>query len=86
MKGKFIFTLVFLLLTLITPILFLLRIIEANVAFPIIFTMLGIQQVSIGIFMPNNEVKKVRVFNFIFGGIFIIFGLGVVLPYYLFFK
>lgn len=70
--------------TLVSPILFLLRLISANVAFPFMFTMLGVQQLSLGLLVAKKGMKKTRFFTIVFGTLFILFGLGIVLPYYYF--
>lgn len=67
------------------PILFLTKTLEKEVAFPLMFTMLGIQQLYSALFINkfDESNKKVKKISIIFAIGFIIFGLGVVLPYYL---
>lgn len=64
------------------PIGFLLNIIEAKVAFPMVFALLGVQQLINGIFISSKNNEKVDYFSTIFGIGFILFALIIVMPYY----
>ncbi|MCT4687117.1 hypothetical protein [Vallitalea sp.] len=64
------------------PIGFLLGVVSEKVAFPIIFTLLGCQQLFNGLFIVSRDNKKSRLFTIIFGSLFIIFGIFIVFPTY----
>ena len=71
-------------LAILLPAGYLLRIISAEVAFPIMFTLLGCQQLFHGLFIASKENKYLRAFSIILGSLFIFFGLFIVLPSYYF--
>ena len=73
-------------LALTSPALFLLRVIEASVAFPIMFIMIGVQNITLSLVYRSTNGKKSTKGQFIVGVVCIIFGLGIVLPYYIFFQ
>lgn len=64
------------------PIGFLLGVVSAKVAFPIIFTLSGCQQLFNGLFLVSKENKHLRLFSVVFGSLFIIFGIFIVFPTY----
>ncbi len=84
-KHKIIFG-VITVLGIVSPVLYLTRLIEASVAFPTMFTIIGIQQVYYGLFLVPEETVKIKRKSIIFGSIFIFFGLAIVLPFYIFFE
>jgi hypothetical protein len=63
------------------PALFLVKIIEARVAFPVIFLLMGCQQLYNGFIMPKNN-KSLRILTFVVGIFFTMFSLFVVIPWY----
>lgn len=68
----------------IFPIGFLLNIISAKIAFPIIFTLLGCQQLFNGLFIVQKNSKTQRTYSIVFGILFIVFGIFIVMPTYYF--
>lgn len=83
-KKKLIWaSMIFMIIGVLFPILFLLRIIEDDLAFPVIFTCLGVNQIFIGIFIIT-ENKRMRIANILLGSLFLLFALGVVIPHYYF--
>lgn len=64
------------------PIGFLLDVISAKVAFPVMFTLIGCQQLFNGLFITSKDNKPSRLFSIIFGILFIIFGIFIVFPKY----
>lgn len=70
----------------LAPILYLLQVLEAPIAFPIMFTMIGVQQLYSSLFLIPEEQKSKKETGIIFGSTFTFFGLVIVLPYYLFFN
>jgi len=64
------------------PIGFLLGVISAKVAFPIIFTLLGCQQLFHGLFLAPKDNKTLRLFSIILGILFILFVIFIVFPTY----
>ena len=70
------------LLALVFPILYLINYIEANIAFPVMFTLMGLQQLTKGLL--SKQSQSPQNYFVISGIIFMAIGIGVVLPYYLF--
>lgn len=70
------------LMALLFPIGYLLGRIEAKVAFPLIFGLLGCQQLFYGFFIVPRENKRMRLFSIIFGSFFLLFSALVVFPMY----
>lgn len=64
------------------PIGFLMGIINAKTAFPIIFILLGCQQLFNGFFLVSKDNKSLRFISVILGSFFLLFGLLVVFPKY----
>lgn len=69
-------------LGLLVPVLFLAKIIEAKIAFPIIFILLGCQQLYNGLFVVPKENKILRKTSLVLGVLFTIFGIFIVIPWY----
>lgn len=69
---------------LIFPIGFLLNVISAKVAFPMMYFLMGLQQVYHGLFMTPHENKKSKKMSIIFGVLLIVFSVVFVIPQYYF--
>lgn len=83
-KNRILINIIIGILTITSPILFLIGVLEANIAFPIMFTMIGVQQISLSLNFSKGEHDQIKKLNLIVGISFMIFGLGIVLPFYLF--
>ena len=71
----------FIIIGLIFPVGFLLGLITAKVAFPIMFTWIGCQQLFYGLTLkPKNKFSKLLSISF--GILFIIFGVFIVPRFY----
>ena len=73
----------FLVIGLIFPVGFLLGLITAKVAFPIMFTCMGCQQLFNGL-ISKSKNKYSKILSISFGILFIIFAVFFVIPTYYF--
>lgn len=62
---------------------FLVGALEAKTAFPIIFVLLGCQQIFHGFLMVPKAQTKLKKWSLIAGTFFLLFAVGVVIPSYL---
>ncbi len=71
-------------ITILIPIGYLLGIISAKVAYPMVFILLGCQQLFRGLFIEPAQNKKTKMFSIVVGIGIIIFGVFIVIPTYYF--
>lgn len=81
-KRKRIIFITISILTLIFPIGYLFGKISRKIAFPLMFTLMGCQQLYRGFFITPKDKKAERIFGFTFGVGLVIFGVYIAMTFY----
>ena len=82
MKGKKIFFYMISFLGLIIPIGYLLKLISEKIAFPLVFFIMGLQQLFRVYFIKLSDKKTDKIFGLVFGIFFIAFGIFMAMTYF----
>lgn len=72
------------LVALLFTLAYIFDLISGKVAFPVIFAILGLQQLIYGLIIIGKENRNLRIFSVIAGVFFLIFDFFIVMPKYYF--
>lgn len=72
------------LVALLFTLAYIFDLISAIVAFPIIFAILGLQQLIYGLYVISKENRSLRFFSVVAGLLFLLFDFFIVMPEYYF--